>query len=148
MSKHCFKGRKIMQTKIKVFCTDNPTDRWVLVVDGYFGFFDSEKEVNEIYNQVGLIDNSPFGAMEIIPPHYRCEFWNGSRESHVVSVVDYTPINITNYIEKNINKVHLSNGVWQTAKERLLLANEFSKLFASESVIQDAKINWIKRRLP
>ena len=55
---------------LSMFATANDTNKWVLAVDGVFGFCESQREANRLFNLIGEIGESNFGCCQILPPHY------------------------------------------------------------------------------
>lgn len=90
--------------KIKMFATDNPTDKLVLAIDGFFGYITKEQG-DTFLATIGkeCIDSTEFGSWQIIPPGHRCEYISGTRESHgVVQCTDIQPIDILDYAKKKV----------------------------------------------
>lgn len=56
---------------MKTFATHNDTLNWLLIVDNHGGFFDTHAAAENAYNMVSSIDESAFGAMQLVPPGYR-----------------------------------------------------------------------------
>lgn len=90
--------------KIQPFATYNDSDKWVIIVDNYFGYFDNEEKANEIYNLVGGTEESDglaetlFCNCEILPPNY-CP------KNYKVKCSDCIAIDIVNYIKKTQERV-------------------------------------------
>ena len=87
-----------------MFATDNPTNKYVLAVDGFFGYV-TKDQADATFDSIEHIDDSAFGSIEIIPPGYQCEYIDARENYDVVSVVDYQPIDIINYTEKKADRM-------------------------------------------
>jgi hypothetical protein len=57
---------------ISMFNSHNSLDKWAVVVDGRLGLYDSKDAALAVYTRVGSIEDSAFGAMQIIHPGYVC----------------------------------------------------------------------------
>ena len=89
-------------TQLSAFATDNPTDKWAIVIDGVFGYV-TKAQAKEFLDTIGkrCIDDTVFGSWKVLPPGHRCDYINGTRESHgVVSCADFQPIDIIDYTKK------------------------------------------------
>lgn len=97
-------------TSINAYTVNNDTDKWVLIVDNKFGFFNTQAEANMAWSAIGGesdedLGDTPFGSAELLPPNYpkkqnRTEL-DGITQ-HFVS--EYKPINIRDYILKTIDR--------------------------------------------
>lgn len=90
---------------ISMFATRNPTDKWVVAINGFFTFANSEVEADDIYyGAVGKdedIENSPFGSIAVIPPHHEPTFINGYvPDGGIVDVTTRRPIDLIGFIRK------------------------------------------------
>ena len=91
-----------------MFATTNDTSKWVLAIDGLFGFCKSEIEANRLYGsigEIGEIGESNFGCCQIIPPHYipkinvdLAKQLGESEDMTLTRVSDHKAIDITAYI--------------------------------------------------
>lgn len=125
--------------KIKMFATDNPTEHWVICINSLFGYVTKE-QAEDFIKTLGskCIDNTAFGSWDVLAPNHRCEYIRGTREEiGVVSVTDYQPIDILDYVAKkperswkNFNLIAKRNT--QTTKERKEMETAFSMFFSEK----------------
>lgn len=59
-------------TKVQIFATKNDTGKTAVILDGYFQLFDMPDYAEVIYQEAckgeDSIENTPFGAIELLPP--------------------------------------------------------------------------------
>ena len=89
--------------KIDMFDTENDTGKWVVAVDGYFGFFDSKDKAQAAMKRAipddMHFDDTVFGSIWIIPPNYKPkDRWDKSKPLKKIS--DHKAIDIAGYIKK------------------------------------------------
>jgi hypothetical protein len=78
--------------KVVPFGISNASSKWVLVVDGLFGFFETESHAIEVFERIGDIDESPFGNAQLIPPKYiRINRFTKQPEAHDTITRDGSP---------------------------------------------------------
>ena len=56
-----------------MFNLHNSTDKFVVIFDNHFQFFENGQEARGVYNLIGDIDESIIGSAEFITPNYICE---------------------------------------------------------------------------
>jgi len=92
-----------METNRKVsgYLTSNPTDFWVLVVDGLFGVFETKAEAEHWHNiacpENECIENVAFGSVVLISPRYVARSLGGYDAE---SIDPSLAIDIKRYIQK------------------------------------------------
>jgi hypothetical protein len=86
--------------KVVPFGISNASSKWVLVVDGLFGFFETESHAIEVFERIGDIDESPFGNAQLIPPKYiRINRFTKQPEAHdTITRDDDRAIDVENYV--------------------------------------------------
>lgn len=143
------------QNTISMFATSNPTEKYVVAIDGYFCYTNTKDVAEEIYNLAmhgsdGYIDNTPWGSIDIIPPHHYPKYINGYQpDGGIVDVTTRTPIDLVGYIKKNdvrlINKIHRKDVLaTTTAKQRLAEAKEDLMVLLGMSQAADWRKNRVK----
>lgn len=143
------------QNTISMFATSNPTEKYVVAIDGFFCFADTKADAEKIYDMAmrdsdGYIDNTPWGSIDIIPPHHYPKYINGYQpEGGIVDVTTRTPIDLLGYIKKNdsrlINKMRRNDVlVTTTAKQRLAEAKEDLMVLLGMSQSADWRKNRVK----
>jgi len=55
---------------IKMFATNNDTDKWLVAIDGHFDLYPSKELAEEVYNSIDSIEDSPHGSIMILPSSY------------------------------------------------------------------------------
>jgi hypothetical protein len=121
---------EVYPSTIDMFDTENDTDRWVLAVDGLFGFVASPEVAKEAFDSVGHIDDSAFGSIWIIKPHWKpIDRFDKSKPLKKIS--DFKSIDILSYVAKYPERKHKKymldqwkEGDIMPAKERLRLKRE------------------------
>ena len=85
-------------------CLDfiNDTKKWIVLIDKFYGVFETKEQANEVYSLIGNIEESPFGSSFLFPPDYIYETFTGYKSKNKIS--DFKPIDIKRYIIKNIEK--------------------------------------------
>lgn len=118
---------------ISMFATANPTDKWVVAIDGFFRYADSKEKAEEIYNLAmkgtdGHIEESRFWSIDIIPPNHYPRYINDYQpEGGIVDVTTRKPIDLIGYIQKNQKRYYPERKdvlATTTAKQRLADAKE------------------------
>lgn len=72
----------------------NPTDKFILIVDDFFGYFDSKEEYNHYYRLLA-IDGSFYLRHERLNKIDPCQ----NNEMQGLPITDFQSIDIVNYIE-------------------------------------------------
>ncbi len=118
--------------RIKMFDTENDTDKWVLAIDGLFGFVSSKKEAEDAVKAAipSHFDDSGFRSLDIIPPHWKPKSrWDSSKPLKKIS--DYKPINILDFLAKwpdrdlrKFKNKEMEKGSKMSAKDRLYRKRE------------------------
>lgn len=72
----------------------NPTNKFILIVDNFFGYFDSEKERNHYYHLLAM-DSSFYFRHKRLNKIDPCQ--NGEMQG--LPITDFQSIDIVNYIE-------------------------------------------------
>lgn len=72
----------------------NPTNKFILIVDDFFGYFDSEKERNHYYHLLAIDSSFHFRhkRLDKIDPYQNDKL-------KLLQITDYQSIDIVNYIE-------------------------------------------------
>lgn len=139
-----------------MFATSNPTEKYVVAIDGFFCFADTKADAEKIYDMAmrdsdGYIDNTHFGSIDIIPPHHYPTYINGyTPEGGIVDVTTRHPIDLVSYIKINdarfTAKVHARKDILATttAKQRLAEAKEDLMVLLGMSQAADWRKNRFK----
>jgi hypothetical protein len=136
-----------------MFATANPTDKWVVAIDGFFCYADSKEKAEEIYNLAmkgtdGHIEESGFGSIDIIPPHHYPRYINDYQpEGGIADVTTRTPIDLIGYIQKEQKRQYYERKdvlATTTAKQRLADAKEDLMVLLGISATTDWRLNRVK----
>lgn len=108
-------------TKVPVFAISNDTDKYIVILDGYYQAFDNKEQVQAVHNlafrvpadadslpiwkdKSGLpICETPFGDFELLKPNAVCKhrnFETGELIEMTDKISDYKPIDLIGYINK------------------------------------------------
>jgi len=118
---------------ISMFATQNPTDKYVVAIDGFFCYAESKTEADSIYDSAmkgsdGYIENSSFWSIDIIPPHHYPRYINNYQpKGGIVDVTKRHPIDLIGYIRKNQKRYYSERKdvlATTTARQRLAEAKE------------------------
>lgn len=89
--------------RCKMFSVENDTDKWILLIDGLYGFVDSEKDAKQIIKSAipdDMIDNSFFGSYDILPPHFKPKYKDNRSDRDIQKISKFKPINIKDFAIK------------------------------------------------
>lgn len=124
-----------MKNKVRVFATENDTNFFAVIVDGFFGLFATKGEADAAYANISRkhhFDDSPFGSCEFLPPMTILKYVGGYMpESGLDKISAHKAIDISNYIEKSWNKPVRYTEDTSTPAERLAWKKQ-AKLFFGE----------------
>lgn len=79
------------------FGLHNSTDKWVLIVDGYFGYFDSQDKRDFYWHEANRQFELYHGCLNKINPHTSVNYSIDGEPSE--DIANYQPIDIINYIK-------------------------------------------------
>lgn len=79
------------------FSLHNSTDKWVLIVDDYFGYFDSQNERDFYWREANRQFELYHGCLNKINPHTPVNYSIDGEPSE--DIANYQPIDIINYIK-------------------------------------------------
>lgn len=84
------------------FGLHNSTDKWVLIVDDYFGYFDSQEERDFYHEKAGNQFELYHGCLNTINPHTQTSYNIYGEPTE--DITNYQPIDIINYIKTKISR--------------------------------------------
>lgn len=117
--------KKTLATNKNYLDVINDTKKWVVIVDRFYGTFDSRKDA---YLAAGLIkghiDDSPFGCIFVLPPDFVYEDIYGNKATALLSAIK--EIDIVRYIKKNLNKKIIVSE-FESLAQRYKAKKEFMK---------------------
>lgn len=96
------------------FCTANSTNKYAVVIDGYFGLFDTLEQADDAWGETGGeggddCGDTPFGYCELLPPNInQTRDYLGNITTNA-DLADFTPIDIKRFIKlrhKRLNSQH------------------------------------------
>jgi len=139
---------------VSTYAINNNTDKWAVIVDGYFGLFDSKEKANMVWDMIGGSDDedglaeTPFGDAELLPPYYPKNKSRSDINGAITYISDYKPIDIENYIKKAQHKYRyiMPKEKEYTPKEKLAMYGgkaqwAFKKDAWSALMSESSKIN-------
>lgn len=116
----------------KAFATHNNTDSWLIGVDGLMMLTD-ENTAKALFDSVIDVENSPFGCLEIIPPHSRKE--NCFGEEYQIKAFDCQQADVAGYMAKALSRqekrMFLKTREIESAKARWNDAISWGKVFGN-----------------
>lgn len=92
-----------MNNKVEMFVTVNDTNKWAVIVDGYYQLFDSQAQAEAIYGKLvpDGIESSNFGSIQLLPPHYAPAAANPKRPLGKLDQISlHEPTDLLAYAEK------------------------------------------------
>lgn len=86
-------------TTVPTFAVHNDTPWWAIILDGRLGLYATQAEADAVWAEIhrgrGMIEDLPFGSVQMLAPGYRCERCHhashGRISDHVIDAVDLRP---------------------------------------------------------
>lgn len=122
-----------MKNKVRIFATENDTNFFAVIVDGFFGLFATKGEADAAYANISRkqhFDDSPFGSCEFLPPMTIPKYVGGYMpEGGLDKLSDHKAIDIANYIARSWSKPSKYIEDKSTPAERLAYKKAWKEFF-------------------
>ncbi len=89
--------------KVQMFATENDTDKWAVLVDGYFELFDTQSAALGMWTALGLqeeAEDTVFGSFNLLEPGFSPRYRDGYTPPSIDKLSEYEESNLLVYEAK------------------------------------------------